>query len=397
MRKDWEVKKLGDLSISLKNGLTIKQDKSGCGIPVTRIETLSNGIFNRDKLGYANIYDKEQYCDYILDDKDLLISHINSKQYVGRTVLYRKAENESIIHGMNLLRLKLNNDFTLPEFIVYYFKSSYIKEQIRKYRKDAVNQSSISITDINKIRLFVPPLQTQQQIVEELDCLTSIIEKQKKQLEELDNLAQAIFYDMFGEPMENEKGWNIKKLEDIVHKNCTLSYGIVQPMEDVVDGVPIVRPIDLIDTFVSDTSLKRTRKEISNKYKRTILTGHEILLCVRGTTGIVSLVNESFAGYNVTRGIVPILLSSLYNRWFVYYQIKTSSIQQKISELTYGIALRQINIKDLRALTLITPPLSLQQQFASKIEAIEKQKELIKKSIKETEDLFNSRMDYYFN
>ena len=124
MRKDWEVKKLGDLSISLKNGLTIKQDKSGCGIPVTRIETLSNGIFNRDKLGYANIYDKEQYCDYILDDKDLLISHINSKQYVGRTVLYRKAENESIIHGMNLLRLKLNNDFTLPEFIVYYFKSS---------------------------------------------------------------------------------------------------------------------------------------------------------------------------------------------------------------------------------------------------------------------------------
>ena len=94
---------------------------------------------------------------------------------------------------------------------------------------------------------------------------------------------------------------------------------------------------------------------------------------------------------------MPILLSSLYNRWFVYYQIKTSSIQQKISELTYGIALRQINIKDLRALTLITPPLSLQQQFASKIEAIEKQKELIKKSIKETEGLFNSRMDYYFN
>lgn len=255
----------------------------------------------------------------------------------------------------------------------------------------------IYFADYSNIKIKLHTLGKQIQIVEELNCLTSIIEKQKKQLEELDNLAQAIFYDMFGEPMENEKGWNIKKMEDIVHKNCTLSYGIVQPMEDVVDGVPIVRPIDLIDTFVSDASLKRTRKEISNKYKRTILTGHEILLCVRGTTGIVSLVNESFAGYNVTRGIVPILLSSLYNRWFVYYQIKTSSIQQKISELTYGIALRQINIKDLRALTLITPPLSLQQQFASKIEAIEKQKELIKKSIKETEGLFNSRMDYYFN
>lgn len=390
MRKDWEVKKLGDVC-DIQNGFAFKSSLfKEQGLPILRISNIQNDTITLDNIVYFMISDYNINLDrFKVYPGDIVVAL--SGATTGKIGINRTDLTFYLNQRVALCR---ETDAIIKGYLFHYLRTKTIE---LLSMAGGVAQPNLSTNQIQQLTIPVPPLQVQQQIVEELDCLTSIIEKQKKQLEELDNLAQAIFYDMFGEPMENEKGWNIKKLEDIVHKNCTLSYGIVQPMEDVVDGVPIVRPIDLIDTFVSDTSLKRTRKEISNKYKRTILTGHEILLCVRGTTGIVSLVNESFAGYNVTRGIVPILLSSLYNRWFVYYQIKTSSIQQKISELTYGIALRQINIKDLRALTLITPPLSLQQQFASKIEAIEKQKELIKKSIKETEDLLNSRMDYYFN
>lgn len=106
MKHNWEMKTINDCFFYIKNGANIKQDKLADGLPITRIETLSQGVFNRDKLGYANIYDKEKYANYILEDKDLLMSHINSKQYIGRTVLYKKLENEVIIHGMNLLRLK---------------------------------------------------------------------------------------------------------------------------------------------------------------------------------------------------------------------------------------------------------------------------------------------------
>ncbi|HJH69563.1 MAG TPA: restriction endonuclease subunit S [Bacteroidaceae bacterium] len=392
MRKDWEVKKLGDVC---------EIERGGSPRPIS--EYITNDI---NGINWIKIGDASDNSKYISSTKEKIKPEGVKKSrmvYKGDFILSNSMsfgkpyilDIDGCIHDGWLVIRDINNLFD-KSFLYYYLSSPQTYQEFKRMAVGGV-VNNLNSNLVRSVCVPVPPLQTQQQIVEELNCLTSIIEKQKKQLEELDNLAESIFYDMFGNPIVNEKGWNVKKLEDIVHKNCTLSYGIVQPMEDVVDGVPIVRPIDLIDTFVSDTNLKRTRKEISNKYKRTILTGYEILLCVRGTTGIVSLVNELFAGYNVTRGIVPILLSSLYNRWFVYYQIKTSSIQQKISELTYGIALRQINIKDLRALTLITPPLSLQQQFASKIEAIEKQKELIKKSIKETEDLFNSRMDYYFN
>ena len=69
--------KLGELLSKIENGAVIKQNKGAKGIPITRIETLSNGLFNRDKLGYADIEDPTLYSDYILEDNDLLMSHIN--------------------------------------------------------------------------------------------------------------------------------------------------------------------------------------------------------------------------------------------------------------------------------------------------------------------------------
>ena len=381
---------MGDLSISLKNGLTIKQDRSCCGIPVTRIETLSNGVFNRDKLGYANIYDKEQYCNYILDDKDLLISHINSKQYVGRTVLYRKMENEYIIHGMNLLRLKLNRELTFPEFIVYYFKSSYIKEQIRKYRKDAVNQSSISINDIKKIRLLLPPLQTQGQIVEELNCLTSIIEKQKKQLEELDNLAQSIFYDMFGDPIENEKGWEFKKIEDL----CSVVGGSTPKtnIPEYWDGDNYwVTPAELNEKYISSTIRSITDKGVKSANLKMLPKG-TVLFTSRAPIGKVSITR---APMFCNQGFKNFICSDIIINEYLYHVLLYNT--EYLNSLGVGATFKEVSKSKISSVRISLPPLSLQQQFASKIEAIEKQKELIKKSIKETEDLFNSRMDYYFN
>ena len=70
-RSKWEYKKLGDCFVSIGNGATIKQIKEAMGIPITRIETLSNDVFNRDRLGYANIEDASPYSSYILNDGDI--------------------------------------------------------------------------------------------------------------------------------------------------------------------------------------------------------------------------------------------------------------------------------------------------------------------------------------
>ena len=119
----------------IQNGANIKQGIVDGGIPITRIETISNDCFNRDKMGFAGITDISKYESYVLEDGDLLMSHINSVQYLGRTVLYEKQGNETIIHGMNLLRLKARREIITPAYARYVFYSQPFRAQIARITK----------------------------------------------------------------------------------------------------------------------------------------------------------------------------------------------------------------------------------------------------------------------
>lgn len=188
--KGWQTKTLGESFGYIKNGANIKQERGANGIPITRIETLSGGVFNRDRLGYANIYSIDKYKSHILDSGDLLLSHINSKTYIGRTVLYKKKNDEVIIHGMNLLRLKVNINILQPVYSCYYFMTDFFKIQIASYRKDAVNQSSISVNDLKKINIRIPPIDLQKQFAEKIKNIErqkELITKSIKETEDLFN------------------------------------------------------------------------------------------------------------------------------------------------------------------------------------------------------------------
>ncbi len=167
-----------------------------------------------------------------------------------------------------------------------------------------------------------------------------------------------------------KEGWDIKELKDVVADSCPISYGIVQQGNHVDGGVPVVRPVDLHTKYVSRTNLKCTTLAISDSYKRTVLNGNEVLLCVRGTTGIVALATEKLKGCNVNRGIVPLYFNKDVDRLFIYYQLQAPFIQEIIEENTMGSALKQINIKDLRTLKLLLPPLAEQKRIVAKIEEL---------------------------
>lgn len=381
MNDNWEVKKLIDVC-NIQYGYAFD---SSCFCEDNSYPQL---IRIRDVVrGYSETF----YKGYIPEGY-----YINKGDYlIGMDGEFHIAPWQSEKALLNQRVCKISaSDCNVDERFIFY-KMSVVLKQIED-ETPFVTVKHLSAKRLNQVKIPIPPLYEQSRIVEELDLLSNIIEKKRQQLSELDNLAQSIFYDMFGDPVTNEKGWEVKRLDMIVSKDCPISYGIVQPGEDVMDGIPIVRPIDLIDTYVRVYGLKKTKEEISKAYKRTILRGDELLLCVRGTTGLSALATEELKGCNVTRGIVPLFFDD-NNRWFIYLLLKQKSMLRIIGELTYGIALKQINIKDLRSLPIILPPLELQQLFAQKIEAIEKQKVLIKQSIAETEELFNSRMDYYFN
>lgn len=167
-----------------------------------------------------------------------------------------------------------------------------------------------------------------------------------------------------------QDGWIQRELKDVVDPQCPISYGIVQQGEHIEDGVPVVRPVDLHNKYVRRIGLKCTTQEISNSYSRTILNGNEILICVRGTTGIIGLATEEIKGCNVNRGIVPLFFQSCYDKKFVYYQLLSPLVQEAITENTTGSALKQINIKELRSIKFYIPPLAEQKRIVAKIEEL---------------------------
>ncbi|HRJ59349.1 MAG TPA: restriction endonuclease subunit S, partial [Anaerolineales bacterium] len=217
-----------------------------------------------------------------------------------------------------------------------------------------------------------PPLPEQQRIVSLLDetfaGLAQVHANAERNLVNAREVFEAALQNVF----ENKDGnWEEKTLQEVVDENCTLSYGIVQPGEEYPNGIPVIRPTDLTKKVITLDGLKRIDPRLANSYKRTTLTGDELLLCVRGSTGTVSVTSEELKGANVTRGIVPIRFSSEFiNQEFGYYLLISGYVQKQIKEKTYGAALMQINIGDLREILTPFPPLEEQRAIVQRLDAL---------------------------
>lgn len=172
------------------------------------------------------------------------------------------------------------------------------------------------------------------------------------------------------EPWELPEGWCWCFLDEIVHPDCPITYGIVQPGDNVPSGVPVVRPVDMTQPVIMLKGLKRVSADISNSYKRTILRGGELLISVRGTIGVLSFASNELAGGNVTRGIVPLFFTNCIDKEYVCYALSSPMTQIIIAEMTRGAALKGINMEDLRKLPLPLPPLTIQHRIVEKIEEV---------------------------
>ena len=177
----WELVKLEDVCEFIRNGVSIRQIKGANGIPITRIETISNGIVDRDRMGYADIID-DTYEKYYLQHGDILMSHINSPIHVGKSALYESIEGEKIIHGMNLLCLRMKTGIC-PKYMNYLFMSEIFKYEIRPYIKNAVNQASINTRNLGGVYSPIPPYKEQQRIVAKIEELFAVLDEIQKSIE----------------------------------------------------------------------------------------------------------------------------------------------------------------------------------------------------------------------
>jgi type I restriction enzyme S subunit len=233
---------------------------------------------------------------------------------------------------------------------------------------------TLNRNDVHSELVSIPiAVNEQHRIVALLDEAFDGIATAKANAEQNLQNARALFESQLQQVFtERGEGWVERLLEEVVSSTCSLSYGIVQPGDDFRNGLPVVRPTDLTTQLITADRLKRIDPKLANGYKRTALRGGELLLCVRGSTGIVSVAAPELAGANVTRGIVPITFEpSILRQGFGYFLMISEMVQNQIRAKTYGTALMQINIGDLRKVTVAIPPIAQQEAITAKLELLQ--------------------------
>jgi type I restriction enzyme S subunit len=258
------------------------------------------------------------------------------------------------------------------EYLYYFLLQDSFRANGIKTMSGAVGHKRVSKEFIERSEIPLPPLPEQQRIVAILDDafagLATATANAEKNLRNAHELFESYLGTTLGQTGER---WPVRRLEEIVDERCSLSYGIVQPGDEEAGGLPIVRPVDMTTKIIRVDGLKRIDASLAKAYGRTRLRGGELLLCVRGTTGAVSIAADELDGANVTRGIVPIHFnSSLLTQQFGYYALCSERVQRQVRDKTYGTALMQINIRDLRNLLIPIPSIAEQERVATGLDAL---------------------------
>ena len=312
-----------------------------------------------------------------------------SKQHLGKVAFIEKEYPYAFGGFMGLI--VPNEDKLVPKFTYYYFCSQKFKAYLSAIGNGA-NINNIKYIDIAKDSIPLPPLSTQLAIVTELDKINELIRLKKEQLKDFDNLAQSLFYEMFGDPVENEKGWEVKKIKDIATEK--LSYG------SGASAVPFNKSVRYIRiTDINEYGELKDEKVSPNIFdEKYLLAEGDILFARSGATvGKTYLHKQNeipciYAGYLIR--LRPNELLVLPN--YVYYYTKSNYYKSFICANQRVVAQPNINAKQYGDLDIPLPPLSLQRLFAQRIEQIEREKSEVQKSIQDLETLLASRMQYWF-
>ena len=383
------IKTIDECFFQIQNGANIKQGDIEGGYPITRIETTANDKFNRDRMGYAGITDLLKYESYVLEDGDLLMSHINSVQYLGRTVLYCKQPNETIIHGMNLLRLKARRDVIDPAYARYCFYGHPFRSQVGNITKKSVNQASFAVKDLKQIKIDIPSIDEQRKVVAVLDKIQKIIDRRNEELNALDDLIKARFVEMFGDLKTNSKMWQIVGFNECAVIDTNMIHNF-QGYEDY----PHIG-IDSIEKETGKLIGYRTISEdgvVSGKYLFT--PQHIIYSKIRPNLNKVAL--PDFDGL-CSADAYPILVKKeICNREYMGYTLRNKYFLDYILAFSSRTNLPKVNKKQVEGFKLPLPPMGLQNQFADFVHQVDKSKVAVQKALDETQILFDSLMQKYF-
>ena len=385
MREGWEYKRLGELcdivmgqspmgnSINENNGIEFHQGKTNFGDKFL----MESGIYTTSPIRIA-----EKKTILLCVRAPVGIINITERQVcIGR--------------GLSSLKPRLGLE------LLYLYYCLLSKQNYFESNSTGSTFKAISSKVINNTIIQFPPKPTQLSIVSELDKLNELIQIKKEQLKDYDALAQSIFYEMFGDPVENEKGWEVKKLGELCSKigSGATPRGGNESYKD--EGISLIRSLNVYNNEFRRKDLAYIDDEQAAALSNVTLLENDVLLNITGASVarccivpsdlLPARVNQHVC---IIRPLDNVLVTIFLNKVLtnISYQIRLLALAR-----SKGATREALPKSVVDSLLVPLPPLPLQHFFAQKIEQIEQQKATIQKTITDLGTLLAARMQYWFD
>jgi len=279
------------------------------------------------------------------------------------------------------------NDMVVSKYLAYLIKA---KQKILQLKANAPVVPIINKTDFSKIEINICDIKEQKRIVEKLDLVKKIIDIRQEQLRELNNIVKSQFIEMF----ENNKFEN-KDLGDVAIKITDGSHNPPKGVDERTEYVMLSSQNIIEDKINYNNARYLSRKDFERENKRTYLEKGDVLLTIVGTIGRTAVIDNE-KNITLQRSVAVIKPIEKIKSEYLVASLKTDSAKNQLNKRSKGVAQKGIYLNDLKKIFISVPPITLQNEFSEIVKQIDKQKFEIEKSLKETQELYESLMEKYF-
>ena len=306
-------------------------------------------------------------------------------------------QSEDALLNQRVCKISCNTSSLLIRYVYRFL----IKE-LKKIEDETpfVTVKHLSAKKINQINIPVPPVAEQERIVAELDLLSGIIEKKKEQLKAYDQLAQSIFYTMFGDPIDNPKGWETKTMSDVCASMTKGPFG-----SDIKKSLFVPKSKDTYKVYIQANAIEKdislgdyyiSKDYFENKMFRFEVKPNDYIITCDGTLGKYIRLPQCIERGIISASLLRLTLNDNINYRYFEHLWDYYILHQQIKDIRNTVLKHLPSASKMGKTTIPLPPISLQEEFAEKVEAIERQKALVQQSIEETQTMFDCTMDKYF-
>ena len=373
------------------NGYAFKSENYvDSGIRVIRIANVQKGYIEDSTPAFYPL-DSSGLERYILEEGDLLMSLTGN---VGRVAILEKDMLPAALN-QRVACLRMKSNAISKRYLFHILNSNSFEQQCIQSSK-GVAQKNMSTEWLKDYDIPLFSAEKQAEIVSILDGVRSIISNRKQQIQKLDDLIKARFVEMFGDPVNNEKGWTTKPLLSM--GSC--KNGMNFHYDDSGVEINCLGVGDFKDySIIADTAALPTVSLNEMPSSEYLLRDDDIVF-VR-SNGYKKMVGRSVAVYP---GAVPTTFSGFCIRYrreddsvitpYLLRVLKTKSMRQKM--YGRGANIQNLNQQTLSSLDIPVPPRAMQEQFATFVTQVDKSKAVAQKALDEAQLLFDSLMQKYF-